>query len=58
MSGAGRDLWTSPGPSLLPPTAQDHVQIPFDFLQGWRIQNLHGQLVPALCVPCSKKSIS
>lgn len=51
-----RDLWRSPGPSPLPqagpPRAHDHVQTPFDYLQGWRDQNLHG---PMVSLPHSKK---
>ena len=50
----GRDLWRSSGPTLqlkqghLEPAAQDSVQTAFEFLQGGRLHNLSGQLVPVL----------
>ena len=41
MVEVGRDLWRSSGPNPLlkqghlEPVAQDHVQMAFEYLQGW-----------------------
>ena len=61
MVEAGRDLWRSSGPTPLlkqghlGQVASDHVQIAFEYLQGWRLHNLSGQPVPVLGHPHSKK---
>jgi len=34
--------------------AQDHDQLGFDCLQGWRLHNLSGQPVPVFSHPCNK----
>jgi len=50
----GRDLWRSscPTPLLkqdhLEWLAQDHVQMAYQYLQGWRLLNLSGKPVSAL----------
>jgi len=47
----GRDLWRSSGPacllrqSHLEPVAHDHVQMAFEYLQGWRLRSCPGQAV-------------
>ena len=38
----------------LEPVAQDHGQTAFEYLQGGRLHNLSGQLVPVLSHPHSK----
>lgn len=48
MAEAGKDLWSSSGPSLLLKQSprvrgQDCVQIAFEYFQGWRILNPLGQ---------------
>ena len=64
MVEVGRDLWRSSGPtSLLKQghlklVAQDHVQMDFEDLQGWRLHNLSGQPVLMLSHSHSKKSVS
>lgn len=51
MAEVGRDLWKSPGLTLLlkqghlQQVAQDHVQMALEDLQWWRLQNLSGQPV-------------
>jgi len=53
----GRDLWTSSGPipllkqGHLEPVARDHVQVAFEYLQGWRLHSLSLQPVPVLGHP-------
>jgi len=54
MVGVGRDLWSSPSPSLpklvqLKQAAHDCVQEGFEYLQRRRIHNLPGQTVPVHC---------
>jgi len=50
----GRELWRSSGPTsllnqgCLEPVAQDHVQVAFEYLQGWTLCNLPGEPVPGL----------
>jgi len=50
----GKDLWTLSGPTTmlkqghLEPTAQDCIQAAFQYLQGWRLHKLSGQLMPVL----------
>lgn len=36
-------------------TARDHVQLGFEYLQGWTLQNLLGQSFPILDHPRSKE---
>jgi len=36
---------------------QDHIQLPFEYLPGWRLHNLSGQLVPLLGHPHGKNVI-
>ena len=61
MVEVGRHLQRSSGPSPLlkqghlQPAAQDHVQVAFEYLQGWRIHSLPGQPVPVLGHSYSKK---
>lgn len=61
MVEVGRDLWRSSCPALLlkqghlEPVAQDHVQMAFEYLQGWRLDNFSGQPVPVLGHPYSEK---
>ena len=40
---------------LLQLVAQEHVQMAFEHLQGWRLHNLSGQPVPVLGHPHSEK---
>ena len=60
----GRDLQRLCHPTLLlkqghlKKAAQDHVQIAFEYLQGWRLHNLSGQPVPVLGHPHNKKVFS
>ena len=57
----GSDLWRSLGPTpllkkgYLKLVAQDHVQMSFEYLQGWRLRNLSGQAVQVLSHPHSEK---
>ncbi|KAK4826745.1 hypothetical protein QYF61_010998 [Mycteria americana] len=57
MTEVGRDLWkaSDPTPLLkqghLDLLAQDYVQPPFEYVQGWRLHNLSGQPVPVLSHP-------
>ncbi|KAK4827068.1 hypothetical protein QYF61_013709 [Mycteria americana] len=54
MVEVGRDLLRSSSPipllkqGQLDQTAQDHVQLGFEYLQGWRLYKLSGQPVPYL----------
>ena len=60
-AGVGGDLWRSSGPTTLlnqghlGPVAQDHIQMASEYLQGWRLHNLHGEPVPVLHHPHSQK---
>ena len=60
MAEVGRGLWRSPGPmcllkqGLLEWVTQDHVQMAFEYLQGWRLHSLIGQPLPVLSHPHSK----
>lgn len=46
LSGVGRDLWQSFGPtSLLEQAVQDHVQMAFGDLQGRELHSVNEQLV-------------
>lgn len=64
MAGVKRDLWRSPSPTTLlkqgslEQVAQNHVQIAFEYLQGWKLQNLPGQHVPMLSHPHTEKVFS
>jgi len=40
----------------LEPVAQDHVQMAFENLQGWRLHNLLGLPVPVVSHLCSEKT--
>jgi len=57
----GRDVQRSSGPSPLlkqdhlESVSQDHVQLAFEHLQGWRLDNLSGQPVLVLGHPHSEK---
>jgi len=57
----GRDIWGLSCPTSLlkkghlKPVAQDHVQMAFEYLQGWRLHNISGQPVPVLGHPHSEK---
>jgi len=61
MVGVGRDLWGSSSPIPLPKqvhleqTAQDLVQVGFEYLQRRRIHNLSGEPVPVLHHPQSEE---
>lgn len=59
MVDVKRNLWRSSCfPALqdhLEPSSQDHDWMAFEHVQGWRLQNLPGQPVPALGYPHSKK---
>lgn len=61
MVKAGRDLWISscPTPLLklvhLETVAWDRVQTAFEYLQGVRLNNIPGQLVPVFGHPHSEK---
>ena len=54
-----RDLWRSSGQHRLlkqdhlQPISQDHVQMAFEYLQGWRHHNFFGQPLPVLGHPHS-----
>ena len=60
MVGAGRDLWGSSSPTLLPKqghlqqAAQDLVQVTFEYLQRRRLHNPLGHPVPVLRHPQTK----
>lgn len=50
----GSELWRSSCPNLqnsLQSIAKDHVQMVFDYLQGWRPHKLSGEPVPVLSHP-------
>jgi len=57
----GRHIWRSSGPSTLlkqghlEPVAQDHIQMAFEYLQGWKLHNPLGQPVPVFSNPRRKK---
>ena len=56
MAETGKDLWRTSGPNLLlKQVAQDRVQMAFEYLQGGRLHNLPGQLVPVLSHPHREK---
>ena len=61
LAEVGRDVWRSSGltPLLkqghLEMVAQDHAQMAFEYLQGWRLHNLTGQPVPVLSHPHGEK---
>jgi len=63
MAEVGRTFWSSSGPTLLlkqghlEPLAQDYVQKPSDYLQGWRLHSLLGQPVPVLGYPRSERGV-
>ena len=50
-------IWSNPpahqGP--LEPVAQEFVQMAFEYLQEWKLHNLHGKPVPGLSHPHSEK---
>jgi len=56
----GKDLWRPSGPTPLlkqghlEPVAQDHLQMAFEYPQGWRLHRLSGQPVPGLGHPHSE----
>jgi len=58
---AGRVLWRASGQTPLlkqghvDPAAQEHVQMAFAYLQGWRLHHLSGQPVAVLGHPHSEK---
>jgi len=62
MVKVGSDFWRSSRPTYpltqgpLEPAPQDHVQVAFQYLQGWRLHNLSGQPVPGLSHPHSEKA--
>ena len=61
MVEVGGDLWRSFGPTPLlkqghqEPLAQNHVQMTFAYVQGWRLHNLPEQPVPVLGHPHNEK---
>jgi len=61
MDEIERELCRSSGPTLLLKqgllllATQEGVQTAFEYLQGWRLHSLSGQLVPVVGHPYSKK---
>lgn len=62
MFAVGRDLWRSShaNPLLrqghLQPVAQNHIQMAFQYVQGWRLHILHEQPMAVLGPPHSEKA--
>lgn len=60
ITGVGRGLWRSSYPSALAQAeliAQVHVQMSFEYLQGWRLHMCSGQPVPVLLHPHSTECL-
>jgi len=56
MAEVGRDLWRSSVPTpLLKQTAQDGVQMDFEYILGQRAHNLPAKPVPELIHPYCKE---
>lgn len=52
-------IWPTPliEQAYLAPVTQDHVQLGFEYLQGWRVHSLSRQPVPVLSHPDGKKML-